>query len=641
MGSGLHHATGDLVRRALTVNTGRICTRSSSHQHLQVAAKRSQAVLAAAVSPSAPANAAGGALQRRSSSEDSRKQQQQQQGGGLQRTATISLVASASLPSVSDPALQASFKLTNSEGAADLPCSAHTPSQPVQPRQRPWQRLRSGLRQLWRGGSGASSDGSASASASGSPSRQPLCSGGRLQPSSSSGDLPATSLDQQGQAGQEQSTTQEEQPGPTQQRQKAESAGRRHERVPTLKLWAEGRTQQGEQQQQLVPPLDLGQLAGGGGGGGAGPSESVRSQGSGSLSLAPAQAGGDVCSQDTAAQARPTPRLLLHGPFIHLHVGERAAAVLVQALQAAGASNVPGVQASGQGISMHTPSTGDGSAPGCAASRATAPPGLPSFPPPAPTLSVALAGPAPSSRLGDLAQHPGSGGDRSAGPPDSVTLGPSVAGSEASTPAHPSAAGSPLRGSPSRQQQLRHFSLYLQQQLALQQQGGFGCASPGGSSSKSGIGSGAQTPARSLPAASPKGKGSDSSLVALAGAAGGEAAPGEPGSSSSAVAALGVTRSTPAAALNQPSSGRSGAASRLSQQQLSGRMAGAGAAAWPSCEDPSASGRSSVDGGTSAPPSGLPGWPGVAGSWPLARAESTFSSWGLPTPTTGEMAGWG
>lgn len=312
-----------IVRRALTINTGRVCTRSNSLIHLEAAAARSQAALAAVVATAAaPSGAAGGAMQRQASHDEGQKQQQGV--GGLRRTATISLVASALPPPIPEPALQPSCKLTSSEAAIDVPCSAQqqvgqTSPQHTQPRRSTWQRIR----QMLRAGSRAPGAGGSSRAANGSPSRQPLRSGGGLQPSSSSGDL-LVAANQQGQAGEEQALAEgQEQRSLELQDQPAEGAARRHERIPTLQLWAEPQQQQ---QQQIVPPLDLGQLAGGGAGGGVGAADSVDSQGRGppSLALAPDTGG----SRGTAAEARPTPRLLLQGPFIHLQVGERGPAVV-------------------------------------------------------------------------------------------------------------------------------------------------------------------------------------------------------------------------------------------------------------------------------------------------------------------------
>ncbi|KAL4440482.1 hypothetical protein ABPG75_003483 [Micractinium tetrahymenae] len=561
------------VRRALTINTGRVCARSDSQQHLEAAMARSQAALAG----TAAAPAASCAMQRQPSGDgEGQKQQQQAEGSGLRRTATISLVAIASLPSMPDLAAQPSLKVTSSEGALELISSGRHQlgPPPVQPRRGPWQRLRSGLRQLWRAGSGGAAGGSSSAGAKGSPSRQPLRSGGTLQPSSSSGDL-LVAANQQSQASEEQPAMQEQQQqqDPEEPDRQAEGAAKRHERVPTLQLWAEA--PQPQQPQQLVPPLNLGQLAGSSATGGGKAGDTVHSQEPGPPSLAPAQAQEHAGGSAAAAQARPTPRLLLQGPFIH--------------------------------------------------------------------LQVAFAGPSGATHPGDPAPQPSSSSARGAEQQEGLAQGPSIAGSEASTPAHPSAAGSPLRGSPSRQQQLQRFSLYLQQQLALQQQGRFGGGSQGDSSSGvgSGVGSGSQSPAGSPPVASPGRKESDASLVAWTDTGGGEAAPGEPGGGSSsttaAAAAHAATVGASALALDPPvvpGGLRSAGASRLSQQQFTARLAGASAGTCPAGDDPAVSGRSSLDGGSSAPPSGLPGWPGGASSGPLVRAESTFSSWGLPTPTT-------
>lgn len=319
--SGVSLAAG-VVRRALTINTGRVCARSNSHQHLEAAAARSQAALAAVVASAAGlAGAAGAEIERQASQDDAQKQEQ---GGGLRRTATISLVASASLPSMPDPALEPSFKLTSSEGAVDLPCSARqqlgrASAQHTQPRRGAWQRLRQLLRA---GGRAASADGSATG-ANGSPSRQPLRAAGALQPSSSSGDLLVGASQQsqvtmEGQAGQE-----EGQPSPGQPVKPAAGYAGRHERVPTLKLWAE--SQQQQQQQMPVPPLDLAQLAGSSTGSGTGAGDSSGSQEPGPPSLVPAHGQCTGGSRGAEAEARPTPRLLLQGPFIHLQVGEQGA----------------------------------------------------------------------------------------------------------------------------------------------------------------------------------------------------------------------------------------------------------------------------------------------------------------------------
>ena len=219
--------------------------------------------------------------------------------------------------------------------------------------------------------------------------------------------------------------------------------------------------------------------------------------------------------------------------------------------------------------------------------------------------------------------------------------GPSPAGSEASTPADCSATGSPLRGSPNRQEQLRTFQRYLQQQLALQQQGRYGpLAGSGGSAAGSATGSGSYSGAASPPSApSPGRKESDASLLSWQ--------PGSPPDCQEGATAGAAGSAAGTAALPPMPPG----SSRLSQSQFSARLQ---AAAGQAADDadataaglrvaPSASSFGSqqhpawlFDGsayGGSAPASGLPGYPGG----PLQRLDSTFSSWGLPTPTTGTL----
>lgn len=171
---------------------------------------------------------------------------------------------------------------------------------------------------------------------------------------------------------------------------------------------------------------------------------------------------------------------------------------------------------------------------------------------------------------------------------DASEDGPSIVGSEASTPGH----GGHQRGSPSRQQLLHSFQAYLQQQLAAQQRWRRGPGSQGGGA--------AAATAPASPDGSPQH---------------GDAAHGE--AAEAALSAL-------------PGGSPPGTARRAPRDSAGARLAAAAAAGLAPATSTTHAGAAPLSGLSSAAP---------LSSNPLLRADSTFSSWGLPTPTTGEHPG--
>lgn len=209
-------------------------------------------------------------------------------------------------------------------------------------------------------------------------------------------------------------------------------------------------------------------------------------------------------------------------------------------------------------------------------------------------------------------------------------MAPSTISSGASTPQHQSAAGSPLRGSPNRRHQLLSFQRYLQQQTLQQQHGRYGPSVgdigsiPGSVSSQHG---------------SPMRQGSDAS------------APSPQSPSTGSPSGLAREGSAPPSSAGLPpvhpaAQHRLGTPGWRAATQLhfAARLQGAGGA---DAETPGGACRSprqqaavswydvgGYDGGSAPVSSRLPSWTGGS-IGPLVRAESTFSSWGLPSPSTG------
>lgn len=205
--------------------------------------------------------------------------------------------------------------------------------------------------------------------------------------------------------------------------------------------------------------------------------------------------------------------------------------------------------------------------------------------------------------------------------------GSAAASSGGSTPVQ----HSPLR-SPSRRHQLHSFQQYLQQQLALQQRGRYG---PSAVDASSGPGS-ASASGADTPQGSPARQGSEASAASPLSppcTAGGSPCP-------SGLAREG-SEPPPWAGLPPVHPGgqqRPGVATaRAAQQQaFAARMQSAGGSAGGSDAQQQAqqAGWYEADGGPPQVASRAPSW-SAGGFGVLARAESTFSSWGLPTPTTG------
>ncbi|KAI3431344.1 hypothetical protein D9Q98_004402 [Chlorella vulgaris] len=178
--------------------------------------------------------------------------------------------------------------------------------------------------------------------------------------------------------------------------------------------------------------------------------------------------------------------------------------------------------------------------------------------------------------------------------PGPAPSGPSLTGSEASTPRYLS----PQRGSPNRQQQLHSFQAYLQQQLLQQQRGRCGPHS------------------------------SDASAVSCSGAASDVASTatspmnGSPCKRHAADAAQHSTvMSLPPA--DREAAAAAGASHRLSQLSTS-RGGPAGNPLGPAQQRDAVPPLSSAFNPAATSSAGVQ----------LARADSTFSSWGLATPTT-------
>lgn len=229
-----------------------------------------------------------------------------------------------------------------------------------------------------------------------------------------------------------------------------------------------------------------------------------------------------------------------------------------------------------------------------------------------------------------------------------TTAAPSPDGSEASTPQQ----RSPLRGgSPERQHQLHNFQQYLQQQLAAQQRGRFGpllAGEGGGSGSYSGAASGNASPYSSpCRRASPGGTPSPPRRrEGTPSPTNGPLPQAHHTPSPSRLSRVAAQQQQFTARLHSAGSGAADAvaaqhaqqagqqAQQAAQQGQQGLHAETKAApSW---------GEASTDAGSDLPPSAsLASLAGhsLGGSGQLAHAESAgFSSWGLPSPSTGAWA---
>lgn len=227
----------------------------------------------------------------------------------------------------------------------------------------------------------------------------------------------------------------------------------------------------------------------------------------------------------------------------------------------------------------------------------------------------------PTPRLGDPILHmPGGspvGGAAAMAAPDAAL------GSEGTTPlaARHRPGGSPQRGLPNQQQQMQTFQRYLQQQLLLQHRGRYGPSAVDDSScSASGVASGGVSRS-GTPRGSPLQADSCASSP-LNGPQDGSPPPPTQGLPPVYPGAFGSRLSL------------AGSRAALQQQGFEARLQGAGGEDAGPPQQQVWFDASATDAG-SAPVSSRQPSITYGSTTLLARAESTFSSWGLPTPTTG------